>query len=305
MYIYTMTFEDITFNITSQIPELTEAVNYVLSDGKKLRANIIYHLGNKTNVSIHFAKVVEYIHNASLILDDLPCMDNSDTRRGKPSLHKFKSEYIAQLTAMTLMSRAQFELYEGMQILEQQLTIKDFKILREYLMRKYFEVISDNGLSGGQYHDLTVKNYITTLPRRQQQELIIRIMKLKTGILFELAFIMGCISNTNTNTNTNTLLQYGQIGLSLGMCYQIIDDLRDQDESSLSNLCKYFDKNEIIDMFISFLQIAYKNVQELGVTVTYILDFYRYLNDEFKKYITLLESNRKSHHDLPCILLAK
>lgn len=300
---------DISF--TCQIDEITEAVNYMLKDGKKLRAKIIWNLGNQSEISKHFANAVEFLHNASLILDDLPCMDNSDTRRDKPSLHRFKSEYIAQLSAMTLLSRVQSEIYRGLTLLEQDLPVQDYKIISKYLMEKYISIISDSGITGGQYHDLSVKKYIHTLPLRKQQELILQIMKLKTGVLFELTLILGYISSlgrsikkmnngiinqdrTIHDTTDNdiqssydlqTLHQYGILGLNLGICYQIIDDLRDRTEESLSNLCKYFKKNEIIDLFVNFLKSSYQIIQSLKINNEYILKFYRYLNDEFKKFI--------------------
>ena len=68
-------------DFTCNIQEITEAVKYVINDGKKIRANIIYSLGNQSELSVIFAHMIEFLHNASLILDDLPCMDNSDIRR--------------------------------------------------------------------------------------------------------------------------------------------------------------------------------------------------------------------------------
>src|SRR3989338_8443240 len=212
------------FMFECNIPEISDAINYMLQDGKKLRANIIYELGNKSDISVNFARSVEYLHNASLIFDDLPCMDNAKIRRNKDCLHIHTSEHIAQLSAITLLGHAQIEFYRGLKLLKQKLPNETYELVYEFLNNEYLSVISDSGLSGGQYHDLTVKNYIKSLPLRKQQETILNIMKLKTGVLFSLTFIMGYLADYHI-INIQALQTIKNIGLSVGMCYQIIDDL--------------------------------------------------------------------------------
>lgn len=274
---------DLKIDFTCNIPEITEAVQYVINDGKKIRANIIYSMGNQSEISIIFAHVIEFLHNASLILDDLPCMDNSDIRRNKPTLHKYKGESIAQLSVMILVTQAQYYFYKGIYLLEKKLKIDEFKEIRKFLEKEYLDAISENGLSGGQYHDLTVKNYITTLPPRKQQETILNILKLKTGSLFSLAFIFGYISKNNLDDyHCDIISDMKTIGLAVGMCYQIIDDICDIEEDSYSNLCKYFNRNAIIDIFTNFISIFYNGIYRYKINEKYIIDLYTYLMENIR-----------------------
>src|SRR3989344_1271366 len=84
---------------------------YALSSGKRLRPAIILSIScgispPQDPVADHFALFIEYIHNASLIIDDLPCMDNDRTRRGLETVHVKYGEHIAQLLAINLLATA-------------------------------------------------------------------------------------------------------------------------------------------------------------------------------------------------------
>ena len=91
--------------------ELIESMKYSLeAGGKRVRPNLVFSFNKlcngKTEAAIPFACAVEMIHTYSLIHDDLPCMDNDDMRRGKPSNHKVYGEDIALLAGDALQSLA-------------------------------------------------------------------------------------------------------------------------------------------------------------------------------------------------------
>ncbi|MCD6327919.1 polyprenyl synthetase family protein, partial [bacterium] len=88
---------------------LLKAQEYALSGGKRLRPCLLFFvaamLGRDPMKFIRAACAVECVHASSLILDDLPCMDNSQTRREKPSLHSEFDEATAILVAVSLLTR--------------------------------------------------------------------------------------------------------------------------------------------------------------------------------------------------------
>ena len=190
---------------------------------------------------------------------------------------------------MILITQAQFYFYKGINLLESKLSNDDFKKVRKFLETEYINALSDNGLSGGQYHDLTVKNYIKTLSPRKQQETILNIMKLKTGSLFSLSFIFGYISRDKLDSNMIGIISdMKNIGLAVGMCYQIIDDICDIEEESYSNMCKYFDRNSIIDIFTNFISIFYNGILGYKLKSTYIIELYTYLMEKLKEKIIII-----------------
>ena len=133
----------------SDLSPLTEAMLYSLNiGGKRIRPIIMlefYKLCGGNNSGIYnFAVALEMIHTYSLVHDDLPCMDNDDFRRGKPSCHKAFNEATAVLAGDALLTDA-FRLAADTNI-EQNCVIKAIKILAE--------CAGVNGMIGGQIIDI-------------------------------------------------------------------------------------------------------------------------------------------------------
>ena len=106
---------DIEFNISNSL--LKEAIYYCLSDGKRWRPILFLSIFETSNINIEKYNslkscylFLEYIHNASLVLDDLPMMDNDDYRRDKLTLHKKFDESTSKLAGLQLILLGQYKI---------------------------------------------------------------------------------------------------------------------------------------------------------------------------------------------------
>ena len=186
----------------------------IFSGGKRFRSSIIVNTGKIYNLNykklIIIGAAVECIHSYSLIHDDLPAMDNDDLRRGKVSTHKKFNEFTAILAGNCLLTLA-FEI----------LSSKDLNlppIIKNELVKTLAIYSSFSGLAGGQYFDLTYEN------KKIKKKEIINIQNNKTGKLF--AFCcesIGIIKKQNAKKRK----ELKDIGLAIGLLFQISDDLID------------------------------------------------------------------------------
>ena len=132
--------------------DLLKAMRYsLLPGGKKIRSKILVDIGKIFNINynilIQIGAAVECIHAYSLIHDDLPCMDNDDLRRGRPSTHKKFGESTAILAGNSLLTLA-------LEIL----TDNNLKINNKskiYLASIISKSSGHEGIAGGQYYDLS------------------------------------------------------------------------------------------------------------------------------------------------------
>lgn len=193
--------------------EVIEAMKYSLSNGgKRLRPifclEFAASLGLNKREALPFACALEYIHTYSLIHDDLPCMDNDDYRRGKPSCHKKFSEDTALLAGDALLTHA-FQI----------ITESD---LSDYKKINAVSLLSQNsgvlGMIGGQVIDL---KYEKENPSLNQ---LLSVHKLKTGALISAACLMGCIAGGATEKQMAAASKYAY---TLGVAFQIKDDILD------------------------------------------------------------------------------
>jgi len=186
----------------------------VFSGGKRFRSAIVVNTGKIFGINykklIIIGAAVECLHSYSLMHDDLPSMDNDDLRRGRPSTHKKFNEYTAILAGNSLLTLA-FEILSG----------SDLKIsqkIKGELIRVLSNCSGHSGLAGGQYSDLTFEN------KNISKKNIINMQKKKTGELFGFCCESVAIIN-GENIKKRKLLR--EIGLQIGLLFQIVDDLID------------------------------------------------------------------------------
>ena len=194
---------------------LLKPIKYgVFSGGKRFRSAIVVNTGKIYDIEykklIIIGSAVECIHSYSLMHDDLPSMDNDELRRGKLSVHKKFNEFTAILAGNSLLLLA-FEILSG----------KELNLSENYknqLIRTLSKCSGHSGLAGGQYSDLSFEN------KRILKKNIINMQKKKTGELFgfcceSIAIIKG--------VNTVKRKQLKEIGINIGLLFQIVDDLID------------------------------------------------------------------------------
>ena len=182
--------------------------------GKKIRSKILLDLGLLFNVNyktlIKIGAAVECIHAYSLIHDDLPCMDNDNLRRGKPSTHIKFGESTAVLAGNSLLTMS-FEILS-----DPKLMITDK--IKVDLIKKLSECSGHSGIAGGQYLDLNFEN------KKISQKKITDMEIKKTGKLFSFCCMVPAIIK---NKNIDTIKFFEKIGLEIGLLFQIVDDLID------------------------------------------------------------------------------
>jgi len=200
---------------------LISPMNYGLfSGGKKIRSKILVDVGKIFNVSykkiIIIGAAVECIHAYSLIHDDLPCMDNDLTRRGKSSTHVKFGEATAVLAGNSLLTLA-FEILS-----DKKLNIKEKT--KNILIDKLSKCAGHTGIAGGQFLDLDFEN--KNIPFKK----IIDMQLKKTGKLFGYCSSVPAIIK---NSNVKKINNFEAIGFDLGLLFQISDDLIDYKGDSI------------------------------------------------------------------------
>ena len=201
--------------------ELMQAMRYaVLDGGKRLRPLLVLaafeavaaHTGATKNgaAAARAACAVELIHAYSLVHDDMPCMDNDVLRRGKPTVHVQFGEAGALLAGDALQALA-FEL----------LTPEDGSVpeaIQARLCRLLARAAGSAGMAGGQAIDLaSVGKPLTEAQLRRMHEL-------KTGALLKASVAMGAVCG---QANASTLIALDAYGASIGLAFQVVDDILD------------------------------------------------------------------------------
>lgn len=205
--------------------ELKAAMEYTLNNGgKRLRPLLIYAAGCTfdapwENMDIP-AAAVEMIHTYSLIHDDLPCMDDADLRRGKPTCHKVYGEGMAVLTgdALHTLAMQAISSYPAPLSAER----------RMQMMAALSQACGPYGMAAGQVLDITVMNDAAI-----STDLLENIYHLKTGALFSACIEMGRLASTDDDDANQRAFKI--FSHAIGLAFQIQDDILDiEAESAVS-----------------------------------------------------------------------
>ena len=189
---------------------LTQAMKYSLTaGGKRIRPVLMLAfcdiLGVDKKRALPFALAIECIHTSSLIHDDMPCLDNDDMRRGKPSCHKAYGEGLAMLAGDALMNFS----YE--------LCLENIENMGEIAALKYLAKCTGyQGMLGGQAYDLAWEN---STPEEYK---LLKIDSLKTSKLIKAPIVMASLLAEKFEENIEIF------GESLGLMFQFSDDLLDE-----------------------------------------------------------------------------
>jgi geranylgeranyl diphosphate synthase type II len=200
--------------------EIYEAMRYSInSGGKRLRPLLAMYTAEGFNgdigLIVPFAAAVECIHSYSLIHDDLPCLDNDDLRRGKPTNHKVFGEAMALLAGDSLLNLA----YE---IMAEACTENSSKNA-VFAMREVAVFAGVCGMIGGQVIDVLSEN------KGSDKDSLLYIQKNKTAALIKAAMVSGAILSDATESEVAKIKDAGDC---FGIAFQIKDDLLDVEGST-------------------------------------------------------------------------
>ena len=235
---------------------IMEAMRYAaLGGGKRLRPFLMVEtaqmLGHLDDGVLIAAAALECLHVYSLVHDDLPCMDDDDVRRGKPTVHKAFDEALAVLAGDGLLTHS-FEL------LAREEVHPDAKI-RLALISGLAKAGGTHGMIGGQVIDISVSE------TDRDEALITQLQDLKTGALIEYAVTAGATLAGATAKQHSALQNYAR---DMGLAFQIKDDILDV-EGDAAVLGKAVGKDENLGKatFVSILGLegAREKAEALGI----------------------------------------
>lgn len=209
-------------NYTEKLKAFQESVEYSLSGGgKRFRPVLCLATADLFSSSyqervLPLALAIEMIHTYSLIHDDLPCMDNDDERRGKPTNHKVYGESTALLAGDALLTEAFKVLAEGSA--DPKNTLKVISLVSE--------CAGTLGMIGGQYVDLSSQKNKVNVEELSQMQIN------KTGALIRASIVGAAILCEASPEQIKALEEFSRY---IGLNFQIADDILDKDKKELGS----------------------------------------------------------------------
>jgi farnesyl diphosphate synthase len=197
--------------------QLHEAMRYAtLNGGKRVRACLVYAAGESMGASLAALDVpacaVEIIHSFSLVHDDMPCMDDDDLRRGKPTCHKAYDEATALLVGDALQSLA-FDLLAN----DPALAVSEKQRLN--MVGTLAQASGSFGMAGGQAID------IESVGRKLELDKLKDMHRRKTGELIRASVVLGALAAPTQDAQLLTAME--EFGKSIGLAFQVVDDILD------------------------------------------------------------------------------
>ena len=261
-------FERIHIN---DIDKMGEVIKYALfSGGKRIRpilAIAIYEVKRKDVERILAAACcVELLHTASLMLDDLPSMDNAKLRRGKPSPYVIFGESTTILSAISLAAKA-FEILSA--------ELEKLKVRRNVaitLIEMTAKLVGMEGATGGQFLDLYKKKI--------SKDDVIDIYIKKTSSLFYLSALLGSELAGYTYDERSSALTFAK---HFGLLFQLVDDIRDINEDKRINIVKICGLHRAIEMMEEEKNNCLRELNYIEGDTTKLKELTEYIFEEGRK----------------------
>lgn len=236
--------------------KLWEACHIALrAGGRRFRPSLVYAIGEALGFGVDptpAALAVEFFHTASLIADDLPCMDDAKMRRGLPALHLLFGESTALLASYALVSAGYAEIgkAEG--------------VVLKLAMERAAKTTGIGGVLGGQFLDLH--------PPLLDEAAVLDLIEKKTGALFELAFVLGWLFGGGEIAK---LPLVEKVALHFGRAFQIIDDFDDRksDEAGQINLVHVVGEERAHILLNQEIEGVQRGLEELELDLFEILSW--------------------------------
>ena len=214
--------EEICKTYLSALPTgIADAIHYGLnSPGKRIRPLLLLcayrAVGGKGDATL-LACGPEIIHAYSLVHDDLPCMDDDDMRRGRPTVHKVYGSRTAIIAGVAMIPVAAVVVRDAARGMRLPLEVGS-KLLQTLL-----EAGGVSGMIGGQLRDLTGEGLSLSLADREE------IHRAKTGALIVASLVMGALAGGASPLQVTAVERYGR---AVGLAFQIMDDVLDVTSTS-------------------------------------------------------------------------
>ncbi len=262
---------------------LFESMEYsLMAGGKRIRPQLVLEFcricGGSPEKAMPFACAIEMIHSYSLIHDDLPCMDDDDMRRGKPTNHKVYGEATALLAGDALLTLA----FETMLSPESICAVGADRAARA--AGELAKAAGAHGMVGGQMIDLESEDKQVSLEVLQKMD------EGKTGALILAACRMGCILAGAGEEQLQAADVYAK---SIGLAFQIVDDLLDvTGDAALLGKNTGMDSQRGKSTYVSLLGIekAKETVEQLTRTAINALSVFGEKGQELADFAVALAS---------------
>jgi len=267
---------------------MKEVILYSLKDGKKIRPSISFDICNsllKSTKNVELPSLlVEYLHTASLLIDDLPCMDNANFRRNNLTNHIKFGEAITQISSIIYFSLALDALNEGIAFL---ISINEED--KQNNMQIGLDIFSDvsrllghSGIAGGQLIDLTFTNKKVANVYNKSVDLKEMIIK-KTGALFELSFLIGWLFGKGDIKKKDKIKN---IAYNFSLIYQILDDIEDiKEDDAGKNYVLTYGKDESIKECFEYINKFKTEMIELEIYSEYFIELTKYMEKKLNTFI--------------------
>ncbi|MCO5577967.1 hypothetical protein L7F22_031804 [Adiantum nelumboides] len=206
---------------------LHDSMRYsLLGGGKRVRPILCLAacelVGGHEDAAMPCACAIEMIHTLSLVHDDLPCMDNDDVRRGRPSTtHKRFGEDVAVRTGVALFGLAVEQIVTS----GRETGVSPQRVVR--MLREVTRSVGSRGMVGGQMVDLDSEGSCTGA--QVDLDVVTYIHTHKTAVLLECAVVAGAIVGGASDTDIEALRRYAQ---TTGLLFQVVDDILDVTQCS-------------------------------------------------------------------------
>lgn len=242
--------------------KLRDACEYALTNGgKRFRPLIVLMVaeGLAKGLNVYDAALsVEFFHTASLIADDLPCMDNDDERRDKPSVHKVYGETIALLASYALITSAFEKIHRNAAVMRS--SGSPYAEMSDRACVIALETATHcagiHGATGGQFLDI--------FPPNLNLDMVKQVIYKKTVTLFEVSFVFGWLFGGG---DIDQLDQVKKAAYHLGMAFQIADDIGDLDQDEKNqrdiNMARLVGKERALLIFDEEMRYFEKQLSDL------------------------------------------
>lgn len=227
---------------------LRDACEYALMNGgKRFRPAIVLMIADVLgkSVDVSFAALaIEFFHTASLVADDLPCMDDDDLRRQRPSLHKVYGETIALLVSYALIAAG----YEFLAKNAKELAKSNVSFSQN--SDRICMLALENATYNTGLHGATGGQFLDVFPPNLSLETLREVIHKKTVSLYEISFVLGWLYGGGEISRLDAVKKAAS---HFGMAFQMADDLGDREQDLANgrkvNLAAVFGKDAVEKMF--------------------------------------------------------